>query len=110
METGKPNPQWEKMQSGITMNSSRIAAQTQEAVSNTISDTYWSRQKTMDEISRRRENVTLGTVDVVDPTSGRQIKVDNGANYYWMDNRGLIVGTETDTRPNLDFRGLTQLP
>jgi hypothetical protein len=98
------------MQSGITMNSSRIAAQTQEAVSNIISDTYWSRQKTMDEISRRRENAILGTVDVVDPASGKQIKVDNSANYYWMDNRGMIAGTQTDTRPNLDFRELTKLP
>jgi hypothetical protein len=92
------------------MNSSRIAAQTQEAVSNIISDTYWSRQKTMDEISRRRENAILGTVDVVDPASGKQIKVDNSANYYWMDNRGMIAGTQTDTRPNLDFRELTKLP
>jgi hypothetical protein len=98
------------MQSGITMNSSRIAAQTQETVSNIISDTYWSRQKTMDEISRRRENAILGTVDVVDPASGKQIKVDNSANYYWMDNRGMIAGTQTDTRPNLDFRELTKLP
>src|ERR1035437_9045926 len=110
VESGKPNPQWENMQSGITMNSSRIAAQTQEAVSNIISDTYWSRQKTMDEISRRRENAILGTVDVVDPASGRQIKVDNSANYYWMDNHGMIAGTQTDTWPNLDFRELTKLP
>jgi hypothetical protein len=110
VESGKPNPQWENMQSGITMNSSRIAAQTQEAVSNIISETYWSRQKTMDEISRRRENAILGTVDVVDPASGKQIKVDNSANYYWMDNRGMIAGTQTDTRPNLDFRELTKLP
>jgi hypothetical protein len=110
VESGQPNAQWEAMQSGITMNSSRIAAQTQEAVSNMISDTYWSRQKTLDEIGRRRENAILETVDVVDPASGRQIKVDNGANYYWMDNHGMIAGTQTDTRPNLDFRELTKLP
>jgi len=41
---------------------------------------------------------------------GRQIKIESGSEYYWIDHRGTIVGTQTDTRPNLDFRALIRLP
>jgi hypothetical protein len=64
----------------------------------------------MDEISRRRSNAILSVEDVVDPTTGREFKVESGSNYYWIDHRGTIVGTQTDSRPNLDFRELTRLP
>jgi hypothetical protein len=52
----------------------------------------------------------LGVADVIDQTTGRQMKVESGSNYYWVDHRGTIIGTQTDTRPNLDFRELTRLP
>jgi hypothetical protein len=64
----------------------------------------------MDEIDRRRSNVILGVEDVIDPVTGRQIKIESGSEYYWIDHRGTIVGTQTDTRPNLDFRQLIRLP
>jgi len=104
------NPQWAAMQQGIAANTSRIVARTSEAISNIISDTYWNRQTVMDEISRRRSNITLGVEDVIDPATGRQIKIESGSEYYWIDHRGTIVGTQTDTRPNLDFRQLIRLP
>ena len=110
VQSQQTNPQWAQMQQGITANTSHIVSETQSAVSNIISDSYWSRQKTMDEISRRRENAILGVEDVVDPATGERLKVESGSNYYWLDNRGAIVGTQTDTRPNLDFRALTRLP
>ena len=46
----------------------------------------------------------------MDPATGRHMTVDSGAGYYWVDQRGVIVGTNTDTRPNVDFRALVQLP
>ena len=104
------NPQWYAMQQGITASTSRIVARTSEAISNIINETYWNRQAVMDEISRRRSNVTLGVEDVIDPLTGRQIKIESGSEYYWIDHRGTIVGTQTDTRPNLDFRQLIRLP
>ena len=110
LQTVQINPQWMAMQQGITANTSQIVSRTSNAISETISSSYWSRQQTMDEISRRRSNATLGVVDVVDPTTGREMKVENSSNYYWIDHRGAIVGTETYTRPNLDFRELVQLP
>ena len=104
------NPQWAAMQSKVTAESSRIVSQTHNEISNIISSTYWNRQATMDELSRRRSNVTLGVVDVIDPATGRQIKVENSANYYWVDNQGAIVGTNTYTRPDIDFREMIELP
>jgi hypothetical protein len=44
------------------------------------------------------------------PPRRRQIKVESGRNYYWSDQHGTIVGTNTPTRPNLDFRELVRLP
>jgi hypothetical protein len=104
------NPQWAAMQQGIAANTSRIVARTSEEISKIVNDTYWNRQGVMDELSRRRSNATLGVEDVIDPASGRQIKLESGSDYYWIDQRGSIVGTQTDTRPNLDFRALIRLP
>ncbi|MDD5543334.1 MAG: hypothetical protein PHX83_09175 [Acidobacteriia bacterium] len=104
------NPQWSAMQSGIAMQTSKIVTQTNNEITNMIDSSYWNRQKTLDEISRRRSNATLGVEDVIDPLTGDQMKVESGSNYYWIDQHGAIVGTNTDTRPNLDFRKMVQLP
>jgi len=110
VQSGQTNPQWAATQQNIAANTSRIVSRTQEEVSRIINDTYWNRQGTMDELSRRRSNATLGVEDVIDSATGREIKVESGSNHYWIDHRGTIVGTETDTRPNLDFRQLIRLP
>jgi hypothetical protein len=104
------NPQWVGMQQNLTANTSRIVSQTAQAISEIVSHGYEQRSATMDEISRRRSNAILSVEDVVDPTTGREFKVESGSNYYWIDHRGTIVGTQTDSRPNLDFRELTRLP
>jgi hypothetical protein len=36
--------------------------------------------------------------------------VESGTNYYWIDQRGRIAGTTTDTKPSIDFRQLVRLP
>jgi len=104
------NPQWAAMQQNITASTSRIVSRTSAEISNITASTYWNRQRVMDEIDRRRSNAILGVVDVVDPVTGRELKVENGSNYYWIDQRGTIAGTDTDTRPNLDFRELIARP
>jgi hypothetical protein len=110
LETAQINPQWAAMQQQITANTSRIVSRTSAEISRMMSDSYWSRQKTMDEIDRRRSNAILGVVDVTDPVTGRELKVENSSNYYWIDHRGTIVGTDTYTKPNIDFREMIQLP
>ena len=110
LSTLQQNPQWAAMQQNVTANTSQIVSRTNQEISKIISDSYWNRQGVMDELSRRRSNATLGVEDVVDHTTGREIKVESGSNYYWIDQHGTIVGTQTDTRPNLDFRELVRLP
>ena len=85
-------------------------ADNQKQTSDMIVKGYQDRSKVYDEISRKRENSILGTVDVVDPNSGKQYKIDNYSDYHWMNNQGVIAGTKTDTSPGSDWRQLITLP
>jgi len=109
VSTFRIDPQWEARQQQTTMATSQIAAQTQQHISDGIMKSWEYKNKVDDEISRRRENATLGTVDVISP-SGRQYKVDNSSNYYWIDGDGNILGTQTSTRPDINYQQMTQLP
>ena len=104
------NPQWAAMQQNITANTSQIVTQTNEKISSMIMESFEYRNRVNDELSRKWENAILGVEDVIDPLSGRQFKVESGSNYQWIDNRGYVVGTQTDTRPGFDFRKLVRLP
>lgn len=61
-------------------------------------------------IARMRSDATLGIVHLEDPATGRQTTVDSGANFYWVDPRGVIVGTNVDTTPGVDFRRMIESP
>lgn len=104
------NPQWMAMQQNLTASTSRIVSRTHAEISRIIENSYWKRQAVMDELSRRRSNAILSVEDVIDPATGRELKVESGSNYYWIDHRGAIVGTETHTRPSIDFREMIRLP
>ena len=110
IESYQLNPQWAAMQQGITANTSKIVSQTHEEISGIIQSTYENRQRSDDEIGRRRSNAMLGVEDVIDPVTGRELKIESGSNYYWIDHRGTIVGTDTHTLPGLDFREMIRLP
>jgi len=57
----------------------------QRAESDTIMKGWEQRQQVYDEISRRQENAILGTLDVVDPTTGQSYKVSNYNDYHGKD-------------------------
>ena len=101
---------WAAAQARTTAQQSQILAKELADTSKSISDGYWGRQASLDDISRRRSNATLGVVDVADPATGSSFKVENGSNYYWIDDRGSIVGTDTSTQPSVDFRQIVALP
>jgi hypothetical protein len=98
------------MQQNVTAATSRIVADTSAHIAKVVSDSYWSRQASQDEIGRRRSNQILGVEDVRDPATGRELQVESGSNYYWIDHRGNIAGTDVHSRPTLDFRELVRLP
>ena len=88
----------------------RAIAEDQRQTSDIITKGYEARSKVYDEISRKRENAILGTVDVIDPVSGKQYKIDNYSDYHWMNNQGVIAGTKTETSPGVDWREMISLP
>lgn len=106
----RDDPQWVAAQSRTAMATSKIAAQTQETVSRMISSTFDYKNRVGDEVSRKTENWILGTVDVVDQASGRQYKVENSSNYYWLNNQDAVAGTDTHTNPGWNFRELLARP
>ena len=89
---------------------SRIISGATQEIAGMAESSQRYRDAVDDRIARLRSNATLGVADVMDPATGRHMTVDSGAGYYWVDQRGVIVGTNTDTRPNVDFRALVQLP
>jgi hypothetical protein len=82
----------------------------EQKTSDMIVKGYEQRQQAYDEIARRRENAILGTVDVVDPSSGKQYKIDNYSDYHWMNYQGVIAGTKTETSPGYDWHEMITLP
>ncbi len=106
----KWNPQWLASQQQLTRDVSRIVSQTGQEISKIISDGYWTRQGVMDNVNRRFSNSILGVTDVVDPETGQTWKVEAGHNYYWAKPGGeAVVGTNTFTRPDIDFTPLKEL-
>jgi hypothetical protein len=108
-ETFAIDPQWAQGQARLTAQQSQIIADMGEAVSDTLSEAYSGRQAVLDELDRRRSNATLEVEDVFDEATGGTLKVESGSDYYWIDPRGTIVGTDIGTRPDLDFRELIRL-
>jgi len=106
----KINPQWEASQQQLAGNVSQIVSQTNQEISKIINDAYWTRQGVMDNISRKFSNYILGVTDVVDPETGQTWKVEAGHNFYWAKPYGnVVVGSETFTRPDIDFTPLREL-
>ncbi len=103
------NPQWEAMQAQLSASAARSVSQSANEISDAWMASQQRRNAIEDEMARRRSNATLNVVDVTDPQTGWRAAVESGSNYYWVDPRGRIVGTDTDSCPNVDFRSLLQL-
>ena len=85
---------------------SQIVARSGQEISNIVSQGYADRNDYADSLSQRRSDATLGIERLDDPTTGRTYEVDSGSNYYWVDDRGTVVGTDTSVAPTIDFRQL----
>ncbi len=85
-------------------------AEDQRQTSDMIMKGWEQRNKVYDEIDRRRENAILGTVDVVDPESGKQYKISNYGDYHYMSNSGAIYSTYSPDTPPPDLREMITLP
>jgi hypothetical protein len=104
------NTQWGMREiQGAGARSRIISGATQEIAGMAESSQRY-RDAVDDRIARLRSNATLGVTDVVDSATGRRMTVDSGSGYYWVDHRGMILGTNVDTSPGVDFRRLLELP
>jgi hypothetical protein len=125
VQSWKFNPQWEAQQRGVAdaalqqdnQRSQQIQSRARQAIADDQGETseiitkgYEDRQKVYDEISRKRENSILGTMDVVDPETGAQYKVSNFGDYHYMSNDGYIISTNSAYSPGPDLRDLVTLP
>ncbi len=100
---------WARRQAQLTAEQSRIIGEMGRAVSQTINDTHTATQSTLDDIHRRGADARREVEDLVDSRTGREITVASGSSYYWVDDRGVILGTNTDTNPGVDFRKLARV-
>ena len=104
------NPEWVKMQQGVTMATSQIVAKTNEQISSTVRKTFENKWKTEDEIFRRDANARRGVTDVLDPETSESWSVQNSSNHYWRKpGSDVIVGTETYNSPGVGYEPLRNL-
>jgi hypothetical protein len=101
---------WAQRQARLTAAQAGIIAEMGDAVARTIAETYTTRQDVLGEIQSRGGKARLEIEELEDPDTKRRFTVDSGSSYYWVDDRGNVVGTQTDSRPSVDFRELTRLP
>jgi hypothetical protein len=99
------DPDWAARQAETTRQQSGIIARMSNDVSETLSNGYWARQQVYDALSDRRSRATLEVEDLTDE-NGNSYRVDSGSSYYWIDPSGTIVGTDTSSRPDVDFSEL----
>ncbi len=110
VQSGKTNPDWHRRQGQFIEGITKIVSSTNAAISNTIREARIAKEPIMNEIDRRRANAIRGLEDVVYTATGQKYKVESGNNFYWINNRGEYVGTDTHTLPDIDFRELTRQP
>jgi hypothetical protein len=98
-ESFKVNAQWAAKEAQEVNKRAGIISSTQASVSESISSSFEYRTESQDRINEEWSKTTLGVEEVYNPETGDTRYVDSGAEYYWMDNRNNIYGTETDQSP-----------
>jgi hypothetical protein len=109
--TTKINADWAMAQMKLTADQVNILNQTNTAVFNTMTQGYWDRARRMDAVMDRGARARRGVDDFYDPVLGEvHYGVRNQHNYYWINDRGEIRGTDTYDAPSQYFRPLNRLP
>ena len=104
-----PNVEWERMQTGIAVGTSRIVTGTNEAISGILREAHAHRDKSGDDRMRHWSNAMLGVTDVEDPDTGERWKAAAGRNYYWRKTGAdALIGTSTADLPDIDFTVLRE--
>jgi hypothetical protein len=87
--------QWSQQQQQTTMETSRIVSETNDRISQIISDSYWARQKVYDRTNRNFSDYIRGTVHLRDPNDGEELEGVAGKNYYYrVPNDNKVIGSD----------------
>lgn len=107
-ESFRIDPEWQRRQNELVERQSRIIGQMSREISETLDSGYWAKQAVYDALDERRSRARLEVEDLMGE-NGDQYRVESGSDYFWIDPSGTLVGTQTDTRPGVDFRELVRL-
>ncbi len=82
---------------------SRIISQTNDQISQSISDSYWDRQRSNDRINEQFSDYVRG-VDRYSDGSGTVTQLPSGYTNAWVNNRGeYLLTDQTGFNPNVEF-------
>lgn len=98
-KTFKVDEAWAAREQQEMAKRSQIISQSQNDIADTISSVFETRSSSMDRLNAQWDNYILGVEDVYDSETGTHYVVDQGSNYYWIDNHGTIYGTDVDENP-----------
>lgn len=100
------DPVWAQGEAAKAGVNSRVITEMSEAVSSSVSSAFRYRQDSQDRVREMDADARRGIERLVDPLTGQGYEVSSGSRYYWVDPRGTVVGTDTDSLPQIDFRQL----
>ena len=115
LQSARYNEEWLRMMGNVTAEAGRIASELNAYISGLIRDAYQARGGRAGtgegrDPSAEWSEAMLGVTNLRDEATGNTFRVESGSNYYWVDPRGTVRGTETYTQPGVDFRELVRLP
>lgn len=94
VNTLQVDPQWARMQQQTTQQQHEITMQTNREISDMMQSSWESQNASNDENQRRFTNYIRDTVDVVDPSTGQTLNIDQGwSSNYWSDGSGNIINS-----------------
>jgi hypothetical protein len=103
------SPQWAAMQGSMTQKVAAITARSNQETSRIISEGYWSRQATLNEVWRRNANARRGTTDVANPETGETWNVAGNHEYWWIrPGSDVPFGTDSPDVPEMGAIPLVQ--
>ncbi len=89
---------------------SRAATAENKAISDSIMRSWEARGAVIDRVMQEDSRRRLGIDIYTDSATGTRYTVANNHRYYWVDARGTVLGTDTDTPPGADFHRLSRVP
>lgn len=104
------NPVWMQRQLGAEAKVSEIATRTNAEISDSIMQGWEDRGARYDRVMEEDSRARLGVDVYADPATGTKYTVANTHEHYWVNDAGIVVGTETGTAPGRSFKRLERVP